>query len=120
MICTTVLCQLLAALARSGMYRGPQLDTFHYLYPGRVSGKASPSGDPSGLGLRPNPNLRWLVAILIKRPWLIEKCGYGSYAADVDRFARKRIGPPDASRARSRCAVSTGKIVIECTSSDEV
>ena len=35
-----------------------QLDTFHYLYLRRLSGKASPSGDPSGLDLRPNHNLR--------------------------------------------------------------
>ena len=35
-----------------------QLDTFHYLYPRGVSGKASSSGDPSGLDLRSNPSLR--------------------------------------------------------------
>jgi hypothetical protein len=42
---------------RSPIRLTPQLDTFHYLHPRRVSGKASPSGGPSGLDLRPNPSL---------------------------------------------------------------
>ena len=33
----------------NGMYGGAQLDTFHYLYPRRVSGKASPGVDPAAL-----------------------------------------------------------------------
>jgi hypothetical protein len=51
---------------RTGCIRGPNskpyrseahFDIFNYLYPGRVFGKADPSGDPSGLDPRPNPSL---------------------------------------------------------------
>lgn len=35
----------------------PQTRHFHYLYPGRVSGKAYLGVDSSGISLRPKPNL---------------------------------------------------------------
>jgi hypothetical protein len=73
------------------------ISIFSTIYtPEESLGRPPPAGTPAALThdltlafLTTKPNQRGVVTVLIKTLCLIKKCGYGSYAVDVDRFARK-------------------------------
>ena len=75
-----------------GPIEGRPIWIFSIIYtPEESLGRPPPAGTPADLTYDLT-YVEWLQ-FLIKRLWLIKKCVHGSYAADVDHFARKQIGP---------------------------